>query len=322
MAFENNNLFEQSIKSFSSSDITVSKRENKRKAILDIAVRCLLIAVCLSVFAYSVTMLVQNSLETDEVNELYESVRPENVISAVKPSTVLPEPSPMFTMKEMFDSGDEYLHYNGDIVSVEDQQRRSAYYRNYIKFKNKYSDAYAWLYVNHTKIDYPVMKGEYTDYYLYRNFTGASSSSGCVTAESNMSDDYDSNLNNVFYGHCMKNGTMFRTLKTFMESANRNTLVKTMNIEVYTEDGLYIYKVLSGYRNDQNFFSKTKFSSQESFVSYLDKITSLNRLAVKNKYNTDSKICTLITCANVSSNEEERYVLHGVLVEFIPASNL
>ncbi len=322
MDFENKNSFEQSIESFSSSDVTAPKHKNLRNDVINIVIRCLLLTVCLSVFIYSVTMLVQNSIETDEVNELYQSVRPENIISEVKPSTALPEPSPMFTLKETLDSGDEYLDYNGDIVSLEDQQRRSAYYKNYIKFKSKYSDAYAWLYVNHTKIDYPVMKGDYTDYYLYHNFTGASSSSGCVTAESNMSNDYDSNLNNVFYGHCMKNGTMFRTLKTFMESANRNTLVKTMNIEVYTGDGLYIYKVLSGYRNDKNFFSKTTFSSQESFVSYLKKITSLNKLAVKNKYDSDSKICTLITCANVSSNEEERYVLHGVLVEFIPGSNL
>lgn len=322
MAFENKNPFEQSVERFSSNEVTALKQKISRNAIIDIVIRCLLILLCVAVFIYSVTMLIKNSMETDEVNELYQSVRPENVISAVKPSAVLPEPSPMFTLKEMLDSGDEYLNYNGDIVSVEDQQRRSAYYKNYIKFKSKYSDAYAWLYVNHTKIDYPVMKGEYTDYYLYRNFTGASSSSGCVTAESNMSDDYDSNPNNVFYGHCMKNGTMFRTLKTFMESANRNTLVKTMNIEVYTEDGLYVYKVLSGYRNDENFFSKTKFSSQESYVSYLKKIVSLNKLAIKNKYDSDSKICTLITCANVSSNEEERYVIHGVLVEFIPGSNL
>lgn len=322
MALENNNSFESSVEGFSSSNISEQKHDNNKRFSTDTIVRFVLIAICLCVFCYSVMMLIQNSLETDEVNELYDSVRPENIVSEVKPSVILPEPSPMFTLKEMFDSGDEYLNYTGDIVSLEDQQRRSAYYKNYIKFKSKYSDAYAWLYVNHTKIDYPVMKGAYTDYYLYRTFTGASSSSGCVTAESNMSNEYEENLNNVFYGHCMKNGTMFRTLKTFMESANRNTLVKTMNIEVYTKDGLYIYKVLSGYRNDQNFFSKTKFSSNESFVSYLGKITSLNKLAIKNKYDSDSKICTLITCANVSSNEEERYVLHGILVEFIPASDL
>jgi hypothetical protein len=167
------------------------------------------------------------------------------------------------------------------------------------------------------------MKGPDTNYYLYHSFDGTpTTSGGCIVAETNMSDNYNENLNNVFHGHCMKNGSMFRTLKTFMESANRNTLVKTMSIEVYTSEGLYIYKVLSGYRNDENFFTRTVFASQDSFFNYMKKLVSLNTLAVKNSFDQNSKICTLITCANVTSNQEERYVLHGVLTEFIPKENL
>ena len=48
-----------------------------------------------------------------------------------------------------------------------------------------------------------------------------------------------------------------------MESANRNTLAKDMSIEVYTKEGLYIYKVLSGYRNDDNAYAETEFNSPE-----------------------------------------------------------
>ncbi len=319
---ESRTQFELSVESFSADNVQSAQPKSKRANVSDILTRALLLLICFSVFIYSIAMLIQNAAETDEVNELYDSVRPDNFISAVKPPARLPEPMPMFTLKEMLESGDEYKHYNGDIVTVEDQQRRSAYYRNYINFKSKYSDAYAWIYVNHTKIDYPVMKGPDTNYYLYRNFDGSPSSSGCIVAETNMSNNYSENPNNVFHGHCMKNGTMFRTLKTFMESANRNTLVKTMSIEVYTSEGLYIYKVLSGYRNDENFFTRTVFSSQESFFTYMKKLVSLNTLAVKNSFDENSKICTLITCANVTSNEEERYVLHGVLTEFIPKENL
>jgi hypothetical protein len=103
-----------------------------------------------------------------------------------------------------------------------------------------------------------------------------------------------------------------------MESANRNTKAKSMNIEIYTEDGLYIYKVLSGYRNDDNHYTQSVFTSGDEYKAFLDKIVSRNELSVTNKYDVNSRIVTLITCANVTSNDDERYILHGVLTSFIP----
>ena len=205
-----------------------------------------------------------------------------------------------------------------DSDSVQDPQRRSSIYRNYMSKLSKYPDMYAWIYVNFTDIHYPVMKGPYTNYYLNHTIDGAESAYGSITADSNLSDSYSSNINNVIYGHCMKNGTMFRSLKTFMESANRNTKAKSMNIEIYTEEGLYIYKVLSGYRNDDDHYTQSVFSDSEEYKAFLDKIVSRNELSVSNSYDVNSRIVTLITCANVTSNDDERYILHGVLTSFIP----
>lgn len=69
----------------------------------------------------------------------------------------------------------------------------------------------------------------------------------------------------------MKNGTMFRTLKTFMESANRNTEAKTLTIEVYREEGIYIYKLLSAYRNNQAFFINVDFAGSEDYLAFLQR---------------------------------------------------
>ena len=151
---------------------------------------------------------------------------------------------------------------------------------------------------------------------------GVENAAGSIIADSSLSNDYTANLNNVFYGHCMKNGSMFRTLKTFMEGANRNTLAQSMNIEVYTKEGLYIYKVFSGYRDDSNFYAKTSFSDNDQYLEFLKKAASMNTLSVSAAYNETSRICTLITCANVTSNEDQRYVIHGMLTSFIPASQL
>ncbi len=334
---ENNNIhdnnFENSINSFSHNNVSGDITAEKRKIIPALLVRSVLIAICIGLFGYAVFMVASSVAETDEVEELYEDIRPDaqkptvdvpakKPSAGILPATNLLEPAPMYTLQEMLNSNGEYMNYIGDLDSMDDLQRRSSYYRNYVSFAKKYPDAYAWIYVSYTQIDYPVMKGDYTDYYLYHNYKGNSSSSGSITAESNLSDNYSSNINNVIYGHCMKNGSMFRTLKTFMESANKHTLAKSMNIEIYTDEGLYIYEVLSGYRHDGSFFAQTIFSDSDDFLDFLDDAVSRNTLRVSKKYNSNSRVCTLVTCANVSSNEDERYVLHGILTSFIPASML
>lgn len=317
------NRFEASILEFSHHDVKGNIDDDKRALLPSLILRSIMIAICIGLFGYAVFMIASNAVETSEANNFYDSLRPEANASAVKPSASLLEPASMLTLKDALDAdGQNDIYDDIQADAAGDAQRRSSYYRNYMSRISKYPDMYAWIYVNFTEIDYPVMKGPYTNYYLSHTIDGAESAYGSITAESNLSDTYTANMNNVIYGHCMKNGTMFRSLKTFMESANRNTKAKAMNIEIYTEDGLYIYKVLSGYRDDDNYYAQTVFTSSEQYKAFLDEIVSRNELSVTNSYDSSSRIVTLITCANVTSNDDERYVLHGVLTSFIPKEQL
>lgn len=317
------NNFEASVERFSYKDAPGDTAGEKKALIPGLLLRSALIAVLIGMFSYALFMLISSAVKTGEVNQLYGEIQPENTLSAIKHSASLPEPSSMYTLEQMANSNGEYPDYVGGNTSVKDSQRRSDYYRNYMKFKSQHKDAYGWIYVDFTKINYPIMKHDSdTNYYMYHDFNGRELSSGCITAEYYLSDNWDDNVNNVIYGHCMKNGSMFRTLKTFMESANRNTLVKTMNIEIYTEKGLYIYKVLSGYRNASHDFSQAIFTDSNEYLSFLNRIVSRNSLRINQNYTAESQICTLITCANVNNNKDERYVLHGILTSFIPASQL
>lgn len=315
------NAFADSVSSFSSADITVTKKD-KKPLIINLIIRSLLFAVCIGVFCFSCIMIISKANEKAAVEELYDAVRPSETGSAVEKSANLPEPSPMYTLSDMLSAGSSYNDYLEDVVSPDTAARRLSYYRNYLTFLSTYKDAYAWIYVSYTEIDYPVMKGKTNNFYLTHNYKGESSSSGSIYAEDRMSNDYNANLNTCIYGHCMKNGTMFRTLKTFMESANRYTLAKDMVIEVYTKQGLYIYKPISGYRADGANFIKTAFPNTGTYLEWLDGITALDTLRLSRKYDENSRICTLVTCANVSSNDDERYVLHGVLTSFIPADQI
>lgn len=322
MSHSENNLFESSVNDFSFENIKGNPDEDKRKLLPSLLMRSLIIAICIGLFGYAVFMIASSAVESNATNDFYDSLRAETNASAVKPSPSLLEPASLPTMKEMLNADGEVKNYVLGDDPIQDPQRRSSIFRNFVNKSNQYPDMYAWIYVNHTKIDYPVMKGSYTNYYMEHDINGNVNANGCITADSALSDVYTDNLNNVLYGHCMKNGMMFRTLKTFMESANRNTLAKDMSIEVYTKDGLYIYKVLSGYRNDDDSYTETDFESPEEYKAFLEKVVSRNELRVSYGYSQESKIVTLITCANVTSNEDERYVLHGILTTFIPANQL
>ena len=81
--------------------------------------------------------------------------------------------------------------------------------------KKQNSDTVAYLKVNNTKIDYVVVKAKDNKYYLTHNFKKKGNAAGWVFADyHNKFDGKDRNI--VIYGHNMKNGSMFGTLKKTM----------------------------------------------------------------------------------------------------------
>ena len=81
-------------------------------------------------------------------------------------------------------------------------------------------DTAAWLYIPETNIDYPVVQGKDNETYMTRNFYGEEAPSGTIFL------DYQSAIrqkNYVFYGHNMKNGTMFRDIARYAEKTYFDT---------------------------------------------------------------------------------------------------
>ncbi len=86
------------------------------------------------------------------------------------------------------------------------------YFIDFQTLKTKNSDTVAYLKVNGTNIDYVVVKGEDNSYYLNHNFNKEKSVAGWIFADyHNKFDGSDKNI--VIYGHNMKDGIMFETLK-------------------------------------------------------------------------------------------------------------
>ena len=90
---------------------------------------------------------------------------------------------------------------------------------NFKKLIKINSDIYAWIYVPGTRIDYPVAQSqESDDHYLKYNFKNEPEFAGCIYTEKANKKDF-SDPNTVFYGHNMRNGSMFQNLHKFEDEA-------------------------------------------------------------------------------------------------------
>ena len=75
-------------------------------------------------------------------------------------------------------------------------------------------DIVAWIYIEGTKINYPIVQGEENSYYLKHLFSGEWNGSGCIFLDFR-NDASFADRHSIIYGHHMKNGTMFTDLDKY-----------------------------------------------------------------------------------------------------------
>jgi len=80
----------------------------------------------------------------------------------------------------------------------------------------KYPDTIGWLTIPNTSIDYPFVQSNDNDYYLRRDINSSYALAGTLFLDYRCEKDFTSR-NTIIYGHHMKNGSMFGTLKAFAD---------------------------------------------------------------------------------------------------------
>ena len=318
---EKETRFADSVDSYTVKDLKNMEKARKRSQTISLLIRSLLIAVCIGMMGYSVYMISDKTAEDKEAEEVYEALRvDEKDYLSIKHGTNLQEPNDMPTVMEMIGSDGKYEDYlDPDFVSGEKAEHYSIYYRNFMEHAANHEDMYGWIYMTDTRINYPLMKGDDNSFYLEHNYRGEESRSGSVFADCTLSDNYYTNYNVVVYGHNMRDGSMFNSLKKWCNSASIRTFIKTSQIEIYTKEGVYIYDILSYYVDNSNEFARTAFASEEDYLSFSKALYKKSSIKSEREFNAQSKICTLITCTN-GSDTDSRYVVHGILKQFVPFS--
>ena len=167
-----------------------------------------------------------------------------------------------------------------------------------------------WLNVKGTSVDYPVVKAaDNNSYYVTHNFNKANNIAGWIFADYRLKlDGTDKNI--VIYGHNMKDGSMFGSLKK--KALNSDWYGNEENVITFqTENEKSTYKVFSVYQiAKENYYTKTSFQSEGEYKEFLDTLKSRSTHDFGTELGISDKIITLSTCA---TNSDYRVVVHAVL---------
>ena len=169
-------------------------------------------------------------------------------------------------------------------------------------------DIIGWIRVNALDISYPIAQSTNNDYYLHRTFERVDNFAGCIFMEYQNHSDF-SDKNTIIYGHNMKNGSMFGTLRKFYED---EVYEKAPYFWIYTPDKIYRYDIFSCAEVAVDSLAyQITFSEEGSFEKYID--DAYSRSVVKGndiKVTAEDKIVTLSTC---TGNESTRFIVQGKL---------
>lgn len=190
---------------------------------------------------------------------------------------------------------------------------------NFGELKKVNADICGWIKIEGTSIDFPIMQSSNSkaeDYYLKHNWKGEYEKAGAAYIQKLNKSDF-SDKNTIIYGHDMKNGSVFGTLKKYRDKKYFN---EHKSLKIYTENHILEYEIYSAFvHNDNHLMYEYDFSSDAGYQNFINESlspkTSTKNVAEGVSVTTADKIVTLSTC---TSTEGERYLITAVLKKDMP----
>ncbi|MBQ2827744.1 MAG: class B sortase [Clostridia bacterium] len=201
-------------------------------------------------------------------------------------------------VSELIDSTDEEPEKIVEKLNNLDEEEKTVTFAS-LKEQNK--DFKAWLVVPGANISLPVVQTTNNDKYLDTGFNGKWLSGGTAFIDSNNKSVF-SDMNTVIYGHNMRDGSMFGSIKNYK---TLDTFKKNPLVYVYTENKNYVYKIYSVFltsavKSDDNgyvfAYNFINLSSSENFASFMEELKTRSYYNTGVDYQEGDKLLTLSTC--------------------------
>lgn len=250
------------------------------------------------------------SSEVKSEPQTEQEIEQETIQNEVKASqSEIPETEPQTELETNLETKEnaenKVVHKNVEHVNVPTTFNKEVSFQN---LHNENNDYLFWLYIPNTKIDYPVMMSRDNKDYLHSSFYKEKLYAGTLFIDA-LSSKRENQDNLIIYGHNMKDGSMFGTLKKWRSEKYFN---EHKFIEIYTEKEKRVYLI----------FAVREVSSNMDLLHYkLDGFTNEEYIQDARNNNIhfrefedqykNNQIMTLSTCM---SNDAKRLIVNSILL--------
>lgn len=186
---------------------------------------------------------------------------------------------------------------------------------DFAALKKQNEDIYAWIKVEQTLVDYPVLQGKEDNYYLNHDVNHNEAASGAIYSNSCNATDMVDRIT-ILYGHDMKADTMFGSLHLFDEA---DFLEKNHTMTIETQDCLRTYEIVGVYNyNDDYLPAKFDVTSEEGVLAFQKALqlcaqekNEITHVREAVEITKKDKLLVLSTC--IPGQDERRFLVVGIL---------
>lgn len=166
----------------------------------------------------------------------------------------------------------------------------------------------AWIYIEGTKVNYPVVQGTDNQYYVKHMIDGKTNKAGSIFMDYRNNADF-LDKHTILYGHNMKNDTMFADITNYRDQEYYDAHPRGL---IMTPDGNFYFEIIAAHvANVSSSAWKLDFDSDADALQWARK--AMDKSGFVSSYSpTESDVyITLSTCSYEYNNA--RFVLVGVM---------
>lgn len=208
-----------------------------------------------------------------------------------------------------------YDRIREEVVQTEPEETESGLVIpiDFAALQSQNPDVYAWIRIDDTNIDYPVLQSETdNEYYLNHTIDGTEGYPGSIYTENWNSKNF-TDYNTVIYGHEMRDGTMFHDLLSY---ADMEYMTEHPEIVIYTPDKKFTYEIFAYVEfDDRHILHSFDFAFRQGRQKFLDELQ--NARSLNNQFRedvevtADDRLLTLSTCK--PGYDDKRILVEAVL---------
>ena len=180
---------------------------------------------------------------------------------------------------------------------------------DFSRIASNFPDVVAWISLDNTAINYPVVQGDDNAFYLTHLPNGQEHKMGSIFMDYRNSPDF-SDDNTLIYGHNMASGDMFAALNNYR---NQAFYEKHPTIKIKTPHNNYTLTLFAAYMIDSAVETvPINFDDSLTFRDYVAQAMYRSDFNADVNVNDGSRLVTLVTCINTGA-PSYRYIVTGWL---------